>query len=131
MLLWLAWRPSSSRRLTAEGARSLVALLADGHLAQLQNVSLEDNPWLGDEGAAAIAGALSEGRLPKLKELKLNGTGMGDAGATALAGALGGAPQLEKLVVGKNAFGQEAKEALKAACAARGVAAMEDPFDAL
>ena len=76
-----------------------------------------NNAGLGDEGAAAIAGALSEGRLPKLKELRLNGTRMGDAGATALAGALGGAPQLKKLIVGKNAFGQGGKEALKAACA--------------
>ena len=118
-------------RLTAEGARSLVALLADGHLAGLKNLNLQHNAGLGDEGAAAIAGALSEGRLPKLQQLRLDGTRMGDAGATALAGALGGAPQLEKLIVGKNAFGQGAKEALKAACAKRGVAAMEDPFDAL
>ena len=56
---------------------------------------------------------------------------MGDAGAAALADALGGAPALTKLVVGKNAFGEGAAEALKAACAARGVAAMSDPFDAL
>ena len=122
---------SFGRRLTAEGARSLVALLADGHLAGLEDLDLKNNAGLGDEGAAAIAGALSEGRLPKLKELQLDGTRMGDAGATALAGALGGAPQLKKLIVGKNAFGQGAKEALKAACAKRGVAAMKSYFDAL
>ena len=56
---------------------------------------------------------------------------MGDAGVAALADALGGAPVLRKLVVGGNAVGEGAAEALKAACAARGVAAMRSPFDAL
>ena len=111
--------------------RSLVALLADGHLAGLEYIDLTDNGGLGDQGAAAIAGALSEGRLPELEELRLDGTGMGDEGATALAGALGGAPKLTKLVVGRNAFGEDAKAALKAACAKRGVAAMASHFDAL
>ena len=65
-----------------------------------------------------------------LKQLQLDGTGMGDAGAAALAQALAGgtSPALRKLVVGKNAFGAAAAEALKAACAARGVAAMADFF---
>ena len=119
------------KRLTAEGVRSLVALLADGHLAGLENIDLSGNGGLGDQGAAAIAGALSEGWLPELEKLRLDGTGMGDEGATALAGALGGAPKLTKLVVGKNAFGEDAKTALKAACAKRGVAAMAGYFDAL
>ena len=51
--------------------------------------------------------------------------------AAALADALGGAPALKKLVVAGNAFGEGAVEALKAACAARGVAAMRSFFDAL
>ena len=118
-------------QLTAEGVRSLVALMADGHLAELTELDLYGNRGLGDEGAAAIAGALSEGLLPKLKELKLNVTGMGDAGAAALAEALGGAPELQKLIVGENAFGKEAKEALKAACEKRVVKAMEDHRNAL
>ena len=118
-------------QLTAEGARSLVALMADGHLAELTELYLEDNRGLGDEGAAAIAGALSEGLLPKLEELRLQGTGMGDAGAAALAEALGGAPELQTLIVGNNTFGEEAKEALKAACEKRGVKAMKSYFDAL
>ena len=122
---------SIGARLTAEGVRSLVALLADGHLAGLKEIDLSDNGGLGDQGAAAIAGALSEGRLPNLEELRLDGTGMGDEGATALAGALGGAPKLTTLVVGGNAFGEDAKAALKAACTQRGVAAMADYFDAL
>ena len=118
-------------RLTAEGARTLTALLADGHLNGLEVLNLEDNRELGDAGAAAIAGALSAKRLPALKQLRLSGTGMGDAGARALAGALGGAPKLQTLVVGENAFGPAAKEELKAACAQRGIAAMADFFDAL
>ena len=105
--------------------------MADGHLAELTKLDLHNNPGLGDEGAAAIAGALSEGLLPKLETLYLDGTGMGDAGAAALAEALGGAPELQKLIVGKNAFGEEAKEALKAACEKRGAKAMKSYFDAL
>ena len=118
-------------QLTAEGARSLVALMADGHFAKLVLLDLSKNRGLGDEGAWAIAGALSEGLLPKLKELNLRGTGMGDAGAAALAEALGGAPELQKLIVGRNAFGKGAKDALKAACEKRGVKAMKSYFDAL
>jgi len=118
-------------RLTAAGVRTLVALLADGHLAGLTHLWLDGNAAMGDEGAAALAAALAEGRLPKLEQLDLNGTGMGDAGAAALAAALGGAPALEELVVGGNAFGEDAAEALKAACRERGVRAMRDLFDAL
>jgi len=110
-------------QLTAEGARSLVALMADGHFAILTYLDLGGNRGLGDEGAAAIAGALCEGLLPKLKELYLHGTGMDDAGAAALAEALGGAPELQQLIVGRNAFGEGAKDALKAACEKRGVKA--------
>ena len=108
-----------------------MALMADGHFAELVDLDLSDNRGLGDEGAWAIAGALCEGLLPKLQELYLDGTGMGDAGAAALAEALGGAPELQKLIVGRNAFGEEAKDALKAACEKRGVKAMKSYFDAL
>ena len=118
-------------QLTAEGARSLVALMADGHFAILTNLDLSGNRGLGDEGAGAIACALSEGLLPKLKTLYLDGTGMDDAGAAALVEALGRAPELQKLIVGRNAFGEGAKDALKAACEKRGVKAMKSYFDAL
>merc|ERR1719383_281091 len=111
---------SLGSQLTPEGARLLVALMADGHFAILTDLDLSGNRGLGDEGAAAIAGALSEGLLPKLQELNLESTGMGDAGAAALAEALGGAPELQQLTVGRNAFGEEAKDALKAACEKRG-----------
>ena len=118
-------------RLTADGARSLAALLADGHLAGLEILALYDNPGLGDAGVEALAEALAAGRLPALEELELDDTGMGDAGAAALAKALGGAPALKMLIVGENAFGATAKEELKAACAARGVRAMGSYFDEL
>ena len=122
---------SFGSRLTADGARVLAALVAEGHLAQLETLELDGNRELGDAGTAAIAEAMATGRLTRLTRLWLNGTGMGDAGAAALGAALGGAPALEKLVVGKNAFGAAAAEGLKAACKARGVAAMADGFDAL
>ena len=125
------WAFGFGSQLTAEGARLLVALMADGHFAILGYLDLSWNLGLGDEGAAAIAGALCEGLLPKLQVLRLDGTGMGDAGAAALAEALGGAPELQKLIVGSNPFGEEAQDALKEACEKRGVKAMEDPFDAL
>ena len=117
--------------LTADGAKSLAALLADGHLAELTVLTLQDNVGLGDAGIEAIAEALSAGRLSKLKTLFLDNTGMGDAGASALAKALSSAPALQMLVVGENNFGEDAKEELKAACAERGVAAMEDGYDEL
>ena len=118
-------------RLTADGARVLAALVAEGHLAQLEDLTLSDNRELGDAGTAAIAEAMATGRLTRLEELDLTGTGMGDAGAAALGAALGGAPALKKLVVGANAFGAAAAEGLKAACKARGVAAMANYLDAL
>ena len=118
-------------QLTTEGGRALVALMADSHLEGLAKLNLQNNRGLGDDGTMVIASALSEGLLPNLEHLDLDGTGMGDAGATALAGALDGAPKLKTLIVGKNSFGDEAKEDLKAACKRRGVAAMKGYFDAL
>ena len=117
--------------LTADGARVLAALVAEGHLAQLEYLDLCENRELGDAGTAAIAEAMATGRLTRLEKLWLDGTGMGDAGAAALGAALGGAPALKKLVVGENAFGAAAAEGLKAACKARGVAAMAMFFYAL
>ena len=105
--------------------------MADGHFAILTNLNLQNNRKLGDEGAGAIACGLSKGLLPKLKTLYLDGTGMDDAGAAALAEALGGAPELQQLIVGRNAFQKKAKDALKAACEKRGVKAMKSYFDAL
>ena len=111
----------SSNRLTAAALPPLVEAIAAGAMPELKVLSLTSNDGLGDEGAAVLAAALSEGRLPKLEDLDLTRTGMGDAGATALARSLGGAPALETLTVGENDFGEAAKEELKAACAKGGV----------
>ena len=118
--------------MTAAGVSTLVALLADGHLANLEQLNLSDNK-LSDAGAQALAAALSADQLPNLAELRVSGNAIGDAGAEALAAAVrgGGGVSLEKLVVGDNAFGDASTEALRAACAARGVAAHRDPFDEL
>ena len=58
-------------------------------------------------------------------------TNMASSLTSLITGALRGAPKLKKLIVGRNAFGAAAKEALKAACEERGVAAMAGYFDAL
>ena len=118
--------------MTAAGVSTLVALLADGHLANLALLNLHDNK-LSDAGAQALAAALSAGQLPNLEELDVSGNAIGDAGAEALAAAVrgGGGASLEKLAVGNNAFGDASKEALRAACAARGVALHRDMFDVL
>ena len=117
---------------TAAGVSTLVALLADGHLANLEDLSLSDNK-LSDAGAKGLAAALSDGKLPKLGVLQVNGNAIGDAGAEALAAAVrgGGGASLRMLIVGRNAFGDASTEALRAACAARGVAAHRGHFDVL
>jgi Leucine-rich repeat (LRR) protein len=120
------------RGMTGAGMSTLVALLADGHLVNLEELDLSNNE-LSDAGAQALAAALSAGQLPKLKELRVNGNAIGDAGAEALAAAVrgGGGASLRKLVVGENAFGDASTRALRAACAARGVAAHASYFDVL
>ena len=59
---------------------------------------------ISDAGAQSVADALSAGKLPRLKGLRLEGNRIGDAGAEALARAVsgGGAAALKKLVVGEN-----------------------------
>ena len=118
--------------MTAAGVSTLVALLADGHLANLGVLQLQNNQ-LSDAGAQALAAALSAGQLPELAWLLVDGNAIGDAGAEALAAAVrsGGGASLATLGVGNNAFGDASTEALRAACAARGVAAQRSYFDAL
>ena len=110
--------------------------LADGHLANLEELFLHDNQ-ITDDGATALAGALLEGRLEALEQLRLEGNRIGDAGAGAIARALrdgatkGASSSLKKLVIGDNAFGESAAAELREACEARGVAAHRGPFDLL
>ena len=93
------WLKSSISPLNGGSLLPLAEAMAAGALPELKIIRLEENSWLGDADAAAIAVALSSGRLPKLEELWLQHTGVGDAGAIALAGALAGAPNLEFLYV--------------------------------
>ena len=92
---------------------------------------MQNNRRLGDSGITAISLALSQGRLPRLTTLRLDGVGMSDAGATALAGALDSSPQLTTLIVGRNELSASASLKLKALCDAQGVKVMRDPFNRL
>ena len=76
-------------RLTDYGVQTLVALVIDGHLANLEVLYLQDNQ-ISDAGAQSLADALSAGKLPRLKHLKLSGNQIGDAGTETLARAVSG-----------------------------------------
>ena len=54
---------------------------------------------LGDAGASALAAALGQGALPRLKTLELTTAAIGDAGLVALAPALRRRPALEWLAL--------------------------------
>merc|ERR1719383_1415606 len=55
---------SFGSQLTAEGARSLVALMADGHFAILTDLDLSKNRGLGDEGAWRLLARCPRGCCP-------------------------------------------------------------------
>ena len=61
-----------------------------------KDLNLQGNK-IGDEGAAALAQALREGAMPRLKGLNLGKNGIGTKGVAALADSLreGGAPDLK------------------------------------
>ena len=68
---------------------------------------------VGDAGASALAAALGQGALPRLKILNLPNAAIGDAGLVALAPALR-LPALETLDLGRNPFDDESLAALVA-----------------
>eukprot|EP00966_Prymnesium_polylepis_P015975 368615-Prymnesium_polylepis.1 len=111
--------------LTDEGVQVLVALIANGHLANLLFLGLRHN-HISDTGATTLAATLSGGGvLPKLEELDLRENAIGDKGAKALANAIrgGGARALKTLQVQGNAYGEAGgTEALQLACMTRNVA---------
>ena len=72
------------------------------------------NMQVGDAGASALAAALGQGALPRLKRLVLYHTAIGDAGLVALAPALRLQPALEHLDLNHNPFGDEGLAALVA-----------------
>jgi hypothetical protein len=69
---------------------------------------------VGDAGASALAAALEQGALPRLKSLILNSAAIGDAGLVALAPALRRRPALEVLGLDGNPIGDEGLAALVA-----------------
>ena len=60
------------------------------------DLNLQGNQ-IGDEGAAALAQALREGAMPRLRELNLAKNGIGTKGVAAFTDSLraGGAPKLQ------------------------------------
>ena len=69
---------------------------------------------MGDAGASALAAALGQGALPRLKTLALINAAIGDAGLVALAPALRRLPALDELDLEGNPFGDEGLAALVA-----------------
>jgi hypothetical protein len=69
---------------------------------------------VGDAGASALAAALGQGALPRLKDLWLSNAAIGDAGLVALAPAVRRRPALEWLGLNGNPFGDEGLAALVA-----------------
>ena len=67
---------------------------------------------VGDAGASALAAALEQGALPRLKTLQLSSAAIGDAALVALAPALRRLPALELLGLNDNPLGDAGLAAL-------------------
>ncbi|MGE3805236.1 MAG: TIGR02996 domain-containing protein [Gemmataceae bacterium] len=83
-------------------------LIAKTYLNELVELELSFNPWIGDEGAVALAQATT---LSRLRVLNLFSAGIGDEGGRALAEATGLAG-LRKLVLTMNAIGPDVRRLL-------------------
>ena len=97
-----------------EGAEQLVEGLDAGALPVVTYLLVRRGVHVGDTGASALAVALGQGALPRLKRIVLNRTAIGDAGLVALAPALRRLPALEFLDLGRNPLGDEGLAALVA-----------------
>eukprot|EP00982_Pelagococcus_subviridis_P003501 26343-Pelagococcus_subviridis.AAC.6 len=85
-------RPPSSRasaNICAAGAAHVAALLSDP-ACRLRELSLADNPRVGDAGATATIRAIASTPRSTLARLNLSGCGVTDVTARALADALTG-----------------------------------------
>ena len=108
---WVERLDLASNGITSDDAVSMaVVLRAGGALSMLH---LYHNS-LQDEGAEALAAALPN--ISGLRWLDLYNNGIADAGARAVAAKLPECLALERLVMSGDAFGEEAKEALRKAC---------------
>jgi len=97
-----------------EGAEQLVEGLDAGALPVVTYLLVRRGVHVGDAGASALAVALGQGALPRLKRIVLNRTAIGDAGLVALAPSLRRLPALEELGLYGNLFGDEGLAALVA-----------------
>ena len=88
--------------------------LGAGALPALTCLQISGGMHVGDAGASALAAALGQGALPRLKDLTLSSTAIGDAGLMALAPALRRRPALELLSLAHNPLGDEGLAALVA-----------------
>ena len=94
----------------------------------LETLFMNSN-FIGDEGCTAIAEAVGQGALPKLKVLYVWDNGIKDAGCRALAAVMraGALPALTYMGFHmdepgmRNLAGDEARAELREACEARGV----------
>lgn len=112
------------RNLRAEGAQTLAAIIAGGHMAHLLGLFLE-GAWTSDSGAQTLAPALRH--LPRLVHLDLEGNGIGEAGVAALARATadGALSRLRVLDLQNNRIGDGGVRALAAAVAGGAFATLQ------
>ena len=103
------WEPAAG----PDGVQRLVEKLGAGALPALTILNLSFM-HVGDAGASALAAALGGGALPQLRILLLGNTAIGDVGLVALAPALRLLPELERLELDGNRFGDEGLAALVA-----------------
>ena len=73
---------------------------------------LQIRSQMGDTGALALAAALGQGAMPRLKHLHLSHSAIGDAGLVALAPAFRRLPALNALGLQANPLGDEGLAAL-------------------
>ena len=81
---------------TTAAERSRARVRGAGDLPNVGRLHLGGN-GIGDEGAAALAGALGRGALAHLAHLHLNVNRVGDGGAVALAEAVVGGALLRRI----------------------------------
>ena len=105
----ILWEPAAG----PDGVRQLAEKLAAGALPAVTLLNLSFM-HVGDAGASALAAALGRGALPRLKSLLLGRTAIGDAALVALAPVLRRLPELERLDLDGNPFGDKGLAALVA-----------------
>lgn len=99
-----------SNLISHQGAAAISAFLADGD-SSLQELLLDDNKKIGDEGVRAIAAAISSNIT--LKTLSLKSCGVGKLAAETLGSSLTTNMALRDLVLsGNTAIGSEGVEAI-------------------